>query len=180
MILLMRQGFGFNTNLFETNILNLTVVVGIVVTIVGDAVRSSLDQRRQTILARLQEADQKAREAETRLNEAQKAVETSRLRAKEICIQAVQIAEQESSIMKNQIKEDMKRLQERGRQAIQLERQKAIQSIAQKVATSALTRAENTLLSSFSPMKTNNRSVSKQKELNEVHTHKTLAQLKRS
>ena len=56
----MRQGFGFNTNLFETNVLNLAVVVGIVVTVVGDAVQSLLDQRRQNILSTLAEADKKS------------------------------------------------------------------------------------------------------------------------
>ena len=49
----MKQGFGFNTNLFETNILNLAAVIGIVVIIVGDAVQSVLDQRRQNILLTL-------------------------------------------------------------------------------------------------------------------------------
>ena len=68
----MRQGFGFNTDLFETNVLNLAVVVGIVVTVVGDAVQSLLDQRRQNILSTLAEADKKAREAQKRLEEAQK------------------------------------------------------------------------------------------------------------
>jgi F-type H+-transporting ATPase subunit b len=58
----MRHGFGLNTNLFETNVLNLIVVVRIVVTVVGDALRNLLDQRRKVILSTLQEADKKKRE----------------------------------------------------------------------------------------------------------------------
>jgi F-type H+-transporting ATPase subunit b len=68
----MRHGFGLNTILFETNILNLIVVVRIVVTVVGDALRNLLDQRRKVILSTLQEADKKAREAQNRLEEAKK------------------------------------------------------------------------------------------------------------
>jgi hypothetical protein len=45
-LLTMRYGFGFNTDIFETNVLNLAVVVAIVVTVVGDAVATLLDQRR--------------------------------------------------------------------------------------------------------------------------------------
>ena len=51
----LRQGFGFNTNLIETNVLNLAVVIGVVIKVVGDSLRSLLDQRRSTILSTLQE-----------------------------------------------------------------------------------------------------------------------------
>jgi F-type H+-transporting ATPase subunit b len=63
MITLLRQGFGLNTNLFETNILNLAVVVGVVIKVVGDSLQSLLSQRRKTILSTLQEADLKAKKA---------------------------------------------------------------------------------------------------------------------
>ena len=66
----MRHGFGLNTNLFETNVLNLAVVVGVVVTVVGDAVQSLLNQRRQNILSTLAEADKKAREAQKQIGRA--------------------------------------------------------------------------------------------------------------
>ena len=68
----MRNGFGLNTNLFETNVLNLAVVVGVVVTVVGDALSTLLKQRRETILSTLQEADNKAIESKNRLDEAKK------------------------------------------------------------------------------------------------------------
>jgi len=41
--------FGFNTNIFETNILNLRVVVGIVTTGLVRILRDTLNQRRLTI-----------------------------------------------------------------------------------------------------------------------------------
>jgi F0F1-type ATP synthase membrane subunit b/b' len=40
---------GFNTNIFETNVLNLRVVVGIVTTGLVDVLRDTLNQRRLTI-----------------------------------------------------------------------------------------------------------------------------------
>lgn len=173
----MRHYFGLNTDLFETNILNLAVVVGIVITFVGDALRTLLDQRQKTILSALQEADQKAREAQQRLDDAREAVETVRLRAKEIRRQAAQSAEQESLRIQQQIKNDLQRLQERGRQAIQLEYQRAIQAVTQQVATLALATAESTLLTILSPQDPN---CTKQKELNEVHVRETLCQLKKT
>jgi hypothetical protein len=32
------HGFGFNTNILETNVINLAVVIAVVVSVVGDAV----------------------------------------------------------------------------------------------------------------------------------------------
>ena len=52
--------FGFNGNILETNIINLAVVIGIVVSFGGDALRSLLENRKQTILSSLQEADLRA------------------------------------------------------------------------------------------------------------------------
>lgn len=171
----MRQGFGLNTDLFETNVLNLAVVLGIVVTVVGDAVRDVLDQRRAMILSRMNDADQKARAARIRLEEARKSVEMARVRAKEIRLQAIQTAEQESLIAKQQLRKDLQRLRERGQQAIRLEYQRAAQMMTQQITTLALTTAENTLLAAFDSQ---DPTCSKQKDLNEVHVRETFCQLK--
>ena len=64
------EGFGFNGNILETNIINLAVVIGVVVTFVGDALRSLLDNRKQLIVNSLQQAEQRAKEAQARLEEA--------------------------------------------------------------------------------------------------------------
>ena len=109
----MRNGFGLNTNLFETNVLNLAVVVGVVVTVVGDALSTLLKQRRETILSTLQEADNKAIESKNRLDEAKKSLERSRISANEIRLNAIQIAEKESKEVQKQSKNDIKRLQEK-------------------------------------------------------------------
>lgn len=60
---LVHEGFGFNGNILETNIVNLSVVIGIVVSFGGDALRSLLENRRQTVLATLEQANQRAQEA---------------------------------------------------------------------------------------------------------------------
>ncbi len=47
------ESFGFNFNILETNLINLSVVIGIVVSFGGNALRSLLDNRKQTILTNL-------------------------------------------------------------------------------------------------------------------------------
>ncbi len=65
------EGFGFNGNILETNIINLSVVIAIVVSFGGDALRSLLENRRQSILKTLQQADERAKEAQEKLLKAQ-------------------------------------------------------------------------------------------------------------
>jgi F-type H+-transporting ATPase subunit b len=170
-----RYSFGLNTNLFETNVLNLAVVVGIVVTVVGDALRTLLDQRRQVILSMLQEADKKARDSQKRLEDARRAVEMARLLAQEIRTQATQVIEQESLIRQKQLEEDFQRLQERRSQSIVLARQQAIQSIVNEVSQLAVASAENILLDALGP---NGKIYLKQKDLNEIHMRENFYKLK--
>jgi PII-like signaling protein len=55
------HGFGFNTNILETNVINLAVVIAVVVSVVGDAVR---------IIKRIEKNINNLRQAEDRANEA--------------------------------------------------------------------------------------------------------------
>jgi F-type H+-transporting ATPase subunit b len=171
----MRSGFGLSTDLFETNILNLAVVIRIVVNVVGDAVSNLLDQRKKNVLASLQEADNVARDASERLEEARLSMETVRGQAQEILSQARTSIEQENRVAQKRLKENVQRLQERGRQTVQLERQRAIQVIIQQVSDLAMVSAENKLLSSLGSREIN---CSKQKKLNELHVFETFNQLK--
>jgi F-type H+-transporting ATPase subunit b len=174
MMTLLRQGFGLNTNLFETNVLNLAVVLRVVIKVVGDSLKTLLDQRRKSILSTLQEVDQKAKEAKQRLREANKTLEEARSRSQEIRIQATQAVERENCVAQERLESDRRRLQERRNQAIQLERQRMTQSISDQVSNIALTSAENTLLKLFLSKDTSN---PKQKELNEICMRETFCQL---
>ena len=90
------HGFGINTNILETNVINLAVVIGVVVTFVGDALKSLLENRRQAILNNLKEADQKALEAQERLEQAKNALNEAIKKADIIKQQSFTTAEQES------------------------------------------------------------------------------------
>ena len=171
---LLRQGFGFNTNLLETNVLNLAVVIGVVIKVVGDSLRSLLEQRRKTILSTLQEADLKAREAKQRLEAAQRTLEEARSRVQEIRMQTIQAVEREKSAAQEQLERDLNRLRNRRDQAIQLERQRETQLVSYQVFSLALNSAEDILLNALRSQGPSNW---KQKELNEMHVRKTFCQL---
>ena len=150
--LIFAEHFGFNTNILETNVLNLAVVLAVVVTYVGDALRGLLANRKQNILNNFREADQRASEAQDRLNRARHQFEQAQTKAKQIREQALVTIEQEKNqivrqnqedfyinqllVLQNQ--EDIKRLGVLQQETLQFEEQKAQNELAQKLVRLAL------------------------------------------
>jgi F-type H+-transporting ATPase subunit b len=163
-----------NTNLFETNVLNLRVVLLVVTTVVGDALRTLLDTRLQGILSTLQDANQKAKEARDRLDEARSSVGVARIRAQAIRAQAIQDAEQEKISSQRLIEDDLRRLRDRGDRTIQIERQKAVNSITQQVIEIRLIAAEKKLVEI---LRLRDTAPLRQKQLNEVYVRDLSRQL---
>jgi F-type H+-transporting ATPase subunit b len=130
--------FGFNTNILETNVLNLAVVLAIVITYVGDALRGLLANRKQTILNNFREADQRASEAQDRLNQARLQLEKAKTKADEISQQALFTVDQEKKQIIYQTQEDIKRLSILQQETLKFEQQKAQNELAQKLVRLAL------------------------------------------
>ena len=66
------EGIRLNTDILETGLINIIVLVGILVYTGRDFLGSLLEERKTTILKGLQDAEDRFEEAEKRLNEAQK------------------------------------------------------------------------------------------------------------
>ena len=130
--------FGFNTNILETNVLNLAVVLAIVITYVGDALRGLLANRKQTILNNFREADQRATEAQERLNQVRLQLEKAKTKAIEISQQAIFTVDQEKKQIISQTQEDIKRLSILQQETLKFEQQKAQNELAQKLVRLAL------------------------------------------
>ena len=143
------EGFGFNTNILETNIINLAVVIAVVFTFVGDALTSLLENRKQTVLNNLREADQRAAEAQEKLNQAQSQLELAKKKAIEIKEQGLATAEQEKLQTISQAEKDVVRLEELKEETIKLQQQKAVSQISQQVVTLALTKVREKLAKSL-------------------------------
>lgn len=64
------EGFGVNTDILETNVINIAILVVILVQFVGGALATSLATRKQTILASVNDAEKRLVEATNRVSEA--------------------------------------------------------------------------------------------------------------
>lgn len=142
---LVHEGFGFNGNILETNIVNLSVVIGIVVSFGGDALRSLLENRRQTVLATLEQADQRAREAKQRLEDATSQLEFAYKKAAQIREQGAAAAEKEMRDSLAQTEEDVVRLEGDKEETLALQQQKAVAQVSQQVVGLALSRVRDKL-----------------------------------
>jgi F-type H+-transporting ATPase subunit b len=137
--------FGFNDNILETNIINLAAVVGIVVFFVGNNVILILENRRQTIINNLREADQRAAEAQDKLNQAKQQLQIAEKKAKEIREEGLLKATQEKNNCLSQYEQDLARLTEGKEENITFFKAKAFQTIYIALVSKALQKVKTVL-----------------------------------
>ena len=121
------------------------MVIGIVVSFGGDALRSLLENRRQTVIATLEQANQRAQEAKQRLEEAISQLEFAQNRGGGHPPTGEISCREGDSIFFAQTEEDMLRLEGAKEETLALQQQKAIAQVSQKVVQLALSRVRDKL-----------------------------------
>ena len=139
------HGFGINTNILETNVINLAVVIAIVITFVGDALRELLENRKKKILQNICAADARAQEIEDKMNNAIAQLENAKTKANEIREQGLIAAQREKTLCIEQAEEETTRLKQTKQLAIKLQQQKAIQQISQQIVLLSLKQVRDQL-----------------------------------
>lgn len=145
------EGFGFNGNILETNIINLAVVIGVVVSFGGDALRSLLETRKETILKNFAEAKQRSDEAREKLAVAAKQVEAAKVKAKEISQQTVTLLEKEKQMYSQQFESEKRRLETLKQETLAFQEQRAKFQISNQIITLAVEKVEQTIKSRLTP-----------------------------
>ncbi len=84
LFILATEGFGLNLNLFETNILNLAVVIFGLYKFLPNFLGGMLERRRSAILSDLQDAEERLEEASDALSQAKKELESAEQKAIQI------------------------------------------------------------------------------------------------
>jgi len=139
------HGFGINTNIFETNIINLAAVIGVVISFVGSNLTAILDERKKTIVNNLEEANQRALEAAEKLTIAKTQLEAAKKKAKEIREEGVSRASQEISTVLTQHDIRVGKLQEFKEETLSFYQQKAFKEAYLYVISRIMTRVRERL-----------------------------------
>ncbi len=78
------EGFGINTNILETNVINLAAVLFVVINFAGQNLTALLAERKRTIVNNLSEATLRAEQAAQNLNEKRLQFDLARQKAAQI------------------------------------------------------------------------------------------------
>nr|YP_009629039.1 AtpF [Lewinskya incana]QBX99211.1 AtpF [Lewinskya incana] len=133
--------FGLNTNLLETNLINLSVVLGLLIYFGKGVLNNLLSNRKQTILSTINDAEERYNEATDKLNQARIRLERAQIKADEIRVNGLSQIEREKRELINAADEDSKRLEDSKNATIRFEEQRAIEQVRQQVSRLALERA---------------------------------------
>lgn len=132
------KGFGINTDIFETNILNLAVVIGVLIYYGRAILSETIETRKITILKSLEDAENKFKEAEKNLLFAKKNLSNSELKAEEIRNQAITVSNQAFELIINNSENEIKRLKSLNLAYILFEQGKSVGEVCKKLNQSAL------------------------------------------
>uniref|UniRef100_A0AAT9UT95 ATP synthase subunit b, chloroplastic n=1 Tax=Pallavicinia longispina TaxID=280536 RepID=A0AAT9UT95_9MARC len=143
------NAFGINTNLLETNLINLGVVFGLLVYFGKGVLSNLLKNRRLTILSTIRDAEERYEEATEKLEQARNRLQQAKIKADNIRINGLSQMEKEKQDLIDAADEDSKRLEDSKNATIRFEKQRAIEQVRQQVSHLALERALETLKNSL-------------------------------
>ena len=139
------HGFGINTNILDTNVINLAVVVAIVISVLGDALRDLLGNRKKTILTNLNAADKRAQEVLEAKREILAQADMAKREAREIYDQISDAVQREKKACIEQADEECLRLKQLKGDRLRFQQQKATQHIAQQIIVLSVDEAQQVL-----------------------------------
>nr|YP_009578825.1 ATP synthase CF0 B subunit [Pseudotaxus chienii]QBK34392.1 ATP synthase CF0 B subunit [Pseudotaxus chienii]QBK36442.1 ATP synthase CF0 B subunit [Pseudotaxus chienii]QVX28178.1 ATP synthase CF0 subunit I [Pseudotaxus chienii]QYB22309.1 ATP synthase CF0 subunit I [Pseudotaxus chienii] len=138
-------GFGLNTNILETNIINLSVVLGVLIYFGKGVLSNLLDNRKQKILSTIQNSEELCKGAADQLEQARARLQEVEMRAREIRVNGYSQIEQEKEDLINVASANLEQLENFKNETVHFEQQRAIEQVRQQISRQAVQRALGTL-----------------------------------
>ena len=129
-----------NTDIFETNLINITILAGGLYYLLSGALSESLSERQQRILGSIQESEERLQEATTRLTESETQLAPAQIVIESIQKDAEVTANQVKSSILTDGKSEIERLTATAKAQIGTIEARVRKQIADYVATLALQR----------------------------------------
>nr|QYB21079.1 ATP synthase CF0 subunit I [Austrotaxus spicata] len=138
-------GFGLNTNILETNIINLSVVLGVLIYFGKGVLSNLLDNRKQKILSTIQNSEELCKGAADQLEQARARLREVEMRAREFRVNGYSQIEQEKENLINVASANLEQLENFKNETVHFEQQRAIEQVRQQISRQAVQRALGTL-----------------------------------
>lgn len=140
-------GFHLNFDIFEANLVNLAIIVGLLVVYGRKFISNLLDERKAKIVADLEDAEARAKAAQESLTKAQKDLEQAQLQAVKIRDEAKTSAVKAKEDVLAKGREEIEKLKASAVKELDTEQAKVIVELRQRITQLALEKVESQLRS---------------------------------
>uniref|UniRef100_A0A7D4X948 ATP synthase subunit b, chloroplastic n=2 Tax=Tradescantia TaxID=4741 RepID=A0A7D4X948_TRAPA len=137
--------FGFNTDILATNLINLSVVLGVLIFFGKGVLTDLLDNRKQRILSTIQNSEELRKTAIEQLDRARTRLRKVEMEADEYRMNGYSEIEREKENLINDTSNSLELLENYKNEILYLEQQRAINQVRQRVFQQALQGALQTL-----------------------------------
>nr|YP_010977325.1 ATP synthase CF0 subunit I [Caroxylon nitrarium]WOA00467.1 ATP synthase CF0 subunit I [Caroxylon nitrarium] len=137
--------FGFNTDILATNLVNLSVVLGVLIFFGKGVLSDLLDNRKQRILNTIRNSEELRGKAIEQLEKARTRLKKVEMEADEFRVNGYSEIEREKMNLINSTYKTLEQLENYKNETINFEQQKAINQVRQRVFQQALQGALGTL-----------------------------------
>nr|YP_010625498.1 ATP synthase CF0 B subunit [Chrozophora sabulosa]WBG94227.1 ATP synthase CF0 B subunit [Chrozophora sabulosa] len=137
--------FGFNTDILATNLINLSVVIGVLVFFGKGVLSDLLDNRKQRILNTIRNSEELREKAIEQLEKARARLRKVEMEADQFRVNGYSEIEREKMNLINSTYKTLEQLENYKNETIHFEQQRAINQVRQRVFQQALQGALGTL-----------------------------------
>nr|YP_010168806.1 ATP synthase CF0 B subunit subunit I [Allium siculum]QRZ02336.1 ATP synthase CF0 B subunit subunit I [Allium siculum] len=137
--------FGFNTDILATNLINLSVVLGVLIYFGKGVLNDLLDNRKQRILSTIRNSEELRRGAIEQLERARARLRKVEMEAEEYRMNGYSEIEREKVNLINATSESLEQLENYKNETLHFEQQRAINQVRQQVFQQALQGAIGSL-----------------------------------
>nr|YP_009922974.1 ATP synthase CF0 subunit I [Beckmannia syzigachne]QNC66582.1 ATP synthase CF0 subunit I [Beckmannia syzigachne]QST15569.1 ATP synthase CF0 subunit I [Beckmannia syzigachne]QTJ27084.1 ATP synthase CF0 subunit I [Beckmannia syzigachne] len=137
--------FGLNTDILATNLINLTVVVGVLIFFGKGVLKDLLDNRKQRILSTIRNSEELRRGTIEQLEKARIRLQKVELEADEYRMNGYSEIEREKANLINATSISLEQLEKSKNETLYFEKQRAMNQVRQRVFQQAVEGALGTL-----------------------------------
>nr|YP_009467596.1 ATP synthase CF0 subunit I [Prosphytochloa prehensilis]AVA07790.1 ATP synthase CF0 subunit I [Prosphytochloa prehensilis] len=137
--------FGLNTDILATNLINLTVVVGVLIFFGKGVLKDLLDNRKQRILSTIRNSEELRRGTVEQLEKARIRLQKIELEADEYRMNGYSEIEREKANLINATSISLEQLEKSKNETLYFEKQRAMNQVRQRVFQQAVQGALGTL-----------------------------------
>ncbi|MBD2462124.1 F0F1 ATP synthase subunit B [Oscillatoria sp. FACHB-1407] len=144
-------GFGINSDILETNLINLLIIIGVLIYFGRGFLGKTLGDRRAKIEAAIEDAEKRKKEAAAALADQQQKLAQAQAEANRIRAAAEESAKAARASILAQAEQDIERMRATAAQDLTSQQERVIRELRQRVVALAMQQVEQRLQSGLNP-----------------------------